>query len=137
MIDPHELNRLYMLALCVYREARGESPLGKALVAQTVLNRARDAKKRWPRSVVGVVLAPLQFSSFNKNDPNVTVFPQDGDTAWVECVSAADRVLTMAQPLSSANHYLTKSLFMSPNRPKWADPTKVVAEEGAHIFFDL
>lgn len=137
MSDPNELLRTFMLALCIYREARGESPLGKVLVAQTILNRATDSRKRWPRSIVGVVVQPLQFSSFNRNDPNVTVYPAEGDMAWLECVSAAERALTASEPFTTANHYLTKNLFLSAARPKWADPAKIVKEEGHHVFLEL
>lgn len=136
-MTPDELLRKFMLALCVYREARGESPLGKAMVAQTILNRANDAKNRWPKTVTGVIVQPLQFSSFNKSDPNVTVFPAEADPAWTECVSAAERALHAATPLTPANHYLTVDLFNSPGRPKWADPSKVITTEDHHVFLNL
>lgn len=132
-----ELNNRYLLALCVYREARGETPLGKAYVAQVVLNRTIDLQKRWPRTISGVVLQPLQFSSFNANDPNVTVFPSDGDQTWIECVSAAERALQAIPALTPANHYLTEGIFNSPKRPKWAAVDKVVATEGHHVFLFL
>jgi spore germination cell wall hydrolase CwlJ-like protein len=132
-----DLLRLFMLALCVYREARGESPLGKALVAQTILNRSKDPKKRWPRTVTGVILQPLQFSSFNKSDPNVSVFPKEGEPAWVECVSAAQRALQANPPLTTANHYLTAALFNSPKRPSWASTGRILTTEDHHVFLEL
>lgn len=122
----------FMLALCVYREARGESDLGKQLVAQTILNRARDAKDRWPKTIVGVVCQPLQFSSFNRSDPNVNVFPKEGEVAWIKCVWAAERVLGSNTPICLANHYHTKDV-----KPSWADSSKIVTSEGAHIFYNL
>ena len=129
---PDELLRLFMLALCIYREARGESALGKAYVAQVIVNRSKDTKKRWPRTIQGVVCQPLQFSSFNKNDPNVSVYPIEGEASWTECVSAAQRALAASPPLTTANHYHTTAI-----NPKWADATRIVATEGHHVFYDL
>ena len=40
-----------------------------------IRNRAEDPKKRWPRTVSGVILEPRQFSSFNAGDPNAVKFP--------------------------------------------------------------
>jgi spore germination cell wall hydrolase CwlJ-like protein len=136
-MTPDDLLREFMLALCCYREARGESPLGKALVCQTILNRTRDLKKRWPRTIQGVVCQPLQFSSFNRNDPNVTVYPTEGEPAWIECVGASQRALAADPPLTTANHYLTTSLFKSKLKPLWADPSKVLITEGHHVFLEL
>jgi hypothetical protein len=86
---------------------------------------------------VNVILQPLQFSSFNVNDPNAIKYPAEGDPAWAECVTAAEHVLTAASPLTPANHYLTVDLFKSAKRPKWADPAKVVTTEMNHVFFEL
>lgn len=125
-----QLARRYMLALCVWREARGESDLGKALVAQVIENRVQD--RRWPDDYVSVITQPWQFSAFNANDPNVTKFPVPDDKAWPSCVAAADLVLASAEPLTKANHYCVKGLS-----PKWADPAKVTEREGAHVFYCL
>lgn len=124
----------FILALCVYREARGESIKGKLLVAETIVNRARDPKNRWPKTIVGVVTQPLQFSSFNKSDPNVAVYPKPDEQAWAACVVAAKEALESnpTDRLTTANHYHTRAV-----NPKWADATKIVEVEGAHIFYNL
>ena len=121
-----------MLALCVWREARGESAEGKALVAQVIINRCNDPAKRWPRTIQGVVCQPLQFSSFNKNDPNVNFYPKESDASWVESVEAAAKALAANPPMTLANHYHTLAI-----NPKWADPTKVTEIVGAHKFYLL
>jgi N-acetylmuramoyl-L-alanine amidase len=123
------LNR-FLLALCVWREARGETPKGRRLVAQTILNRTRD--KRWPNTVTGVVLQPWQFSSFNKTDPNATLFPSATDVSWPDCVAAADDAFMVSPPITTANHYHVIGLD-----PAWRDATKVVATEGHHVFYAL
>src|SRR3990167_6221259 len=102
-MDPIRLLRLFALSLVVWRESRGESTLGKLLVAQTIENRVRDP--RWPDTYVGVITQPWQFSAFNRNDPNALLFPAEHDAAWPACVAAADVVLLGPLALTNANHY--------------------------------
>jgi spore germination cell wall hydrolase CwlJ-like protein len=128
--DADALLRRFALALCVYREARGEPALGKIYVAQTVKNRVLDP--RWPDTYIGVITQPLQFSAFNKTDANVTVFPSEGDAAWKDSVAVADAVLTAVTQFTTANHYHVKGLT-----PPWRDDSKIVAAAGAHVFYCL
>jgi spore germination cell wall hydrolase CwlJ-like protein len=128
--DADQLLRRFAIALCLYREARGESHLGKLLIAQVIENRVQDP--RWPNTYVGVITQPWQFSSFNRTDPNVTVFPHEHETAWADCVAAADAVLATPTPFTTANHYCVTTLH-----PAWRDDSKRVATEGAHAFFTL
>ena len=128
-IDPQQVLRMFMLALCVWREARGESARGKRLVAQVIRNRVEDS--RWPAEYIGVILQPFQFSAFNHGDPNALKFPAEHDPAWAACVEAAVAVLNADVPFTSANHYVVDALRP---RPTWFDDHKVVAREGAHVF---
>lgn len=130
MNDPMLLLRRFALALCTWREARGESLLGKLLVAQTVENRVRDP--RWPDTYIGVITQPLQFSAFNRSDPNVMSWPFEEDPAWADSVAAADFVLRASTPLTLANHYHATSVS-----PGWAKPDRIVAREANHIFYQL
>ena len=125
-----ELLRRFTLALAVWREARGESLRGRCLVAQVIENRVTDP--RWPDTYVGVITQPLQFASFTGIDPNATKFPAETDLAWEGCVLAADRVISNSERFTVANHYHTVDV-----EPKWADPSKIVAREGRHIFYAL
>jgi len=130
MDNSTQLLRRFTLALCVWREARSESLLGKMLVAQVIENRVND--KRWPDTYVGVITQPLQFSAFNRTDPQVSKFPAEDDKEWPDCVAASDLVLNSPKPLTSANHYHTKNVH-----PSWADPLHITNTEGAHIFYEL
>lgn len=130
MDDAFLLLKRFSLALCVWREGRGESQLGKVLIAQVVENRVNDS--RWPDTYVGVITQPLQFSSFNRNDPNSVKFPRENDSEWLECVNAADTVLRSVQSFTTANHYHTKNIM-----PSWADPKKITNKEGNHVFYRL
>jgi len=50
----------YLLAKCVYAEARGEPYTGQVAVAAVVLNRVRSSK--FPNSVSGVIYQPYAFT---------------------------------------------------------------------------
>ena len=130
MTEAISLIRRFALALCVWREARGETLLGKMLVAQTIENRVIDP--RWPDTYVGVITQPFQFSAFNKSDPNVTAYPAETDRAWPDCVAAADLVLAAPSPLTAANHYHTTGVT-----PAWKQDDKIVSREGHHVFYRL
>lgn len=126
-----QLIEQFMLSLCIYREARGESRRGKELVADVIKNRVMD--HRWPDTYTGVITQKLQFSSFNRNDPNAAVWPNEsGDTAWEECVDVAVKCLSMATSSTQANHYHAVG-----TNPPWADNMKVTDTEGHHIFYKL
>jgi spore germination cell wall hydrolase CwlJ-like protein len=130
MDGAYYLLRRFILALCVWREARGETALGRRLVAQVIENRVQD--KRWPDNYESVILQPFQFSSFNKNDPNATAFPTEKDVTWPDCVAAADAILNSPVPITDANHYHVVGLD-----PAWRDVSKIVATEGHHVFYRL
>lgn len=129
-MDPTLLLRHFALALCTWREARGESLVGKLLVAQTIENRVQDA--RWPDTYIGVITQRAQFSSFNQQDPNVVAWPAEEDPVWADCVAAAAFILAAPTPLTLANHYHATSVS-----PAWAKPDRIVAREGEHIFYTL
>ncbi len=138
--------REFMMALCIWREARGESAEGKVAVGEVIRNRAEDHKRRWPRSISEVVLQPWQFSSFNlfrmqlqnlkgwtlfKGDPNVKKFPKEDDAAWEGCCLAARNVVRGSpETTRGANHYHTKAVS-----PRWARKATPVARIGAHLFY--
>ena len=129
MTDAAFLDR-FLLSLCVWREARGESLRGKQLVADVIRNRVAD--RRWPTTIRDVVLQPRQFSAFNAGDPNAVLFPVASDPSWGEALTAADAVLVDMPALTDANHYHVEGLF-----PTWAEAEKVVAREGHHVFYAL
>ncbi len=129
MTDAELLNR-FLFALCIWREARGESLTGKQMVADVIRNRVTDP--RWPNSYAEVVLQPKQFSCFNAGDPNVVKFPSVESPAWGDCLAVVDAVLAGAPATTTANHYCTLNIL-----PAWADATKMVGEEGNHRFYRL
>ena len=124
-----------LTALCCYREARGESIDGKRGVAWAVCNRAR-APKWWGNTPASVVTKPWQFSSFNKGDPNVTVWPVDGDPVWLDCCTAALEAMAneTPDPTSGATHYYDESI--AP--PSWTVGATATATIGKlHFYKDV
>lgn len=126
----------FLMALAVWREARGETSLGQACVAAVIHNRAHDAKHRWPRHVVDVVTQRWQFSAFNKDDPNALLFPKAREAAqWEHAMRAYDeRALftEVADALARMNHYHTTAIA-----PKWAEGHRPLLTVGHHHFYAL
>jgi hypothetical protein len=82
----------FMMALCVWREARGESRAAKQGVAWVIRNRFADGAAM--RGIEDVVLAPHQFSSMSVTDPNSWKFPRRSQPqdwqAWIECCDVVE-----------------------------------------------
>ncbi len=118
--DNNEFYSVFIMALCIWREARGESIPAKQAVAWVIRNRAAHPSWWGGPSIPSVVLKPYQFSSFNRNDPNSTKFPSPEDLSWVASLNAAQDVLTdkVPDPTGNAVFYFDKSLDSSP--PSWA-----------------
>ncbi len=130
-----QVYEVFLLALVVWREARGETLPGKLAVAWVVRNRVNHPGW-WGKDWITVVLKPFQFSSFNRNDPNATRWPSPLDTSWEAALQiAADvyaghgqvrfsdsggvqRTPETGDPTSGAVFYFDKSLDNNP--PTWA-----------------
>ena len=118
------------LALAIYAEARGESWLGQALVAQTVLNRTLDP--RWPADVCGVVQQSWQFEGVHRwpvpREPG-----SDDERAWRMALDVAYAVMTGDYDVVTcreATHFYAASI----DPPSWAEDASEVCEVGGHVF---
>lgn len=122
--DVHPFN---LFCLCIWREARGEVNIAQQGVAWSIRNRVLKPGW-WGHDWAGVILMPLQYSSFNKGDPNSTKFPVQMDTSWQDIVLIARSIFTtnpgvgdsleLPDPTGGADSYFDKSLDSNP--PKWA-----------------
>lgn len=61
---------LYLLAKCVYAEARGESYTGQVAIAAVVLNRVKSAS--FPNTISGVIYQPWAFTAVDDGQINLT-----------------------------------------------------------------
>lgn len=125
-------------ALCLWREARGQTKTALNAIWWVIQNRAHDATKRWPKTIAGVVLQKMQFSSFNTGDPNAVKFPVESAGAdwgaWQDCTLVTSNPLG-GDPTNGANHY--ESLRPEDPKPAWADPEKITLRVGPFRFYRL
>ena len=110
---PYEnLSDLHLIALAIWREARGEPIEGKRGVAFVIANRVRKPGW-WGKDWKSVILKPWQFSSFNSNDPNSSKWPtDDSDPTFNDCLTAAYEAHDGlgADPTSGAFYYHDTSI---------------------------
>jgi N-acetylmuramoyl-L-alanine amidase len=124
---------IFMLALAIYREARGQDLAGKIAVGCVIRNRVQHPAW-YGRNWFDVITKPYQFSSFNLNDRNSVVFGSAADAAWQESVAAALFVMGGApDPTGGATFYFDKTLDNNP--PKWASSYVHTMDIGAFRFY--
>ena len=136
----------FMLALCLWREARGRSREELVAILKVIFNRRNDPGYRWPRDLVKVILQPKQFSSFNVGDPNATKFPVPPNAgtwaspdwkAWELCMDVVEQhnVNPPSDLTFGANHY--ESFPPGVTLPQWAAPDKMTTTLGPFRFYKL
>lgn len=123
-----------MAALTIYGEARGESFLGKMLVAAVIFNRSLIGEiYRGDESlqVARAVLRAKQFSCWNTGDVNRMEMADATleNSLYRECLDAWRVHKYLAIPLNVKHYHAKKDI------PYWADPKKIFAREGNHIFY--
>jgi N-acetylmuramoyl-L-alanine amidase len=109
------LSALELMALCIWREARGEGLLGKRGVGHVICNRV-NVRSFFGQDVSSVILKPYQFSSFNQDDPNSDKWPLDADPSWLDSQSVAKQVLSWSDPdiTAGALYYFSPPLSSAP-----------------------
>lgn len=113
-------NDLYLLAKCVYAEARGESYTGQVAVAAVILNRVKSAS--FPNTIAGVIYQPYAFTAVSdgqiKLEPNQTAY------------NAARDALNGWDPTYGAIYYYNPKTATS----KWIYSRKTTIQIGKHVF---
>lgn len=110
-----------LLALCIWREARGEDQTTRLGVGCSIRNRVLRPSW-WGSDYASVILKPWQYSSFNSNDPNCKKYPRPQDAtewqAWQECLRVAQQVIDECDDCThGADSYFDQSLDNNP--PIW------------------
>jgi len=107
-----------ILRMCLWAEARGEGALGQLAVLWVIYNRALKNNA----SMKHEVLRPLQFSSFNSNDPNraklMTAYSDD-PAGW----AAAEAVCVLFDSKATVDVTLGATHYYNPSvvQPKWGE----------------
>jgi hypothetical protein len=128
-----------LLAATVFGEARSEGELGMRAVAHVMVNRIGD---RFGEDLATVILAPKQFSVWNRGDPNrrlVTNLVRDPGRyvtdaeQWEIAQRVAREVLAgqSVDPTEGALFYHTQAI-----RPSWARYGRGRHVIGAHVFYE-
>ncbi len=133
VMPQHEADRT-CLATMIYLEARSESELGQAAVAEVAMRRRESG--RWGDDICRVVGAKGQFALSTTNHNYMLRNP----VAWQKAWAIADRTLRMWDlpnderrfVVPDADHFVAEE-FASPS---WAKGQRV-AVIGAHSFYRI
>lgn len=128
-----------LLAIMLWREARGESFDAKVCVAATALNRVE--MQGWAgRDLVEVITKKWQYSSMtDPKDPQLTSWPQLNDKSFDECLQVATSVVDKVINYNrSIDHYYDDSL-RGDKVPMWAaqNSSRFVVKVGRLNFYNL
>lgn len=113
-------NDLYLLAKCVYAEARGEPYVGKVAVAAVILNRVEHPD--FPNTIYGVVYQPWAFTAVFDGQINL----EPDEVAY----QAAQDALNGWDPTYGCIYYYNPETATS----EWIFSREVVVTIGKHNF---
>lgn len=124
-----------VMARTLYGEARNQLLNGIIAVAYVIKTRSKERTQ----TITEVCLAPLQFSCWNKNDPNRKIIEFVGldRPTFMTCFGVACLVINgeLNNPAPGANHYFT---VQAPKGvkwpPSWASKMTEIAVIGDHRF---
>ncbi len=111
---------LYILAKCVYAEARGEPYEGQVAVAAVILNRVKSAD--FPNTIAGVVYQPWAFTAVH--DGQINLEPDQN------AYNAARDAMNGWDPTYGCLYYYNASTATS----KWIFSRTTVVTIGKHVF---
>lgn len=113
-------NDLYLLAKCIYAEARGEVYEGMVAVGAVILNRVNSPD--FPNTVYGVIYQPWAFTAVNDGQINL----EPNQTAY----KAAQDALNGWDPTYGCLFYYNPKVATS----SWIYSRQVVITIGNHVF---
>ena len=111
---------LYLLAKCIYAEARGESYTGQVAVGAVVLNRVASSK--FPNSISGVIYQKNAFTAVT--DGQINLSPDK------TAMNAAQDAMNGWDPTYGCLYYYNPAVATS----SWIFSRKTVTTIGKHIF---
>lgn len=124
--------QLSLLALVMWREARGEGPEAMKAVGCCIRNRVKRPTW-WGKDYISVITKKWQFSSMAAaGDPQLMNYPQTGDSAYEQALQIAEWIIgeDVGNPFPGADSFYDASIA----RPKWATNENYCGKIG-RIFF--
>lgn len=111
---------VYLLAMLISGEARGEPYVGKVAVGAVVMNRIRSPK--FPHTIAGVIFQPGAFSAVD--DGQMWVPPTS------DCIKAAQDAIAGWDPTGGALYYYNAARVQN----FWIFNKPIITQIGRHIF---
>lgn len=124
-----------LLALLLWREARGEDFDTIRAVAWSVRNRV-NKPQWWGTDWTSVMEHRAQYSSMTiLGDPNTVKWPLANDAKWHDCMDIANEVCNggLVDMAQGATSYFDRSLDTNP--PDWSAKMKHVMDSGNFHFY--
>ena len=113
-------SNLYLLAKCIYAEARGEPYIGKVAVGAVILNRVKHPD--FPNTIAGVIYQPGAFTAVS--DGQINLSPDS------EAIRAAQDAMNGWDPSYGSLFYYNPAKATSA----WIYSRKVNVTIGRHVF---
>ena len=111
---------IYLLARCIYGEARGEPYKGQVAVAAVILNRVDSSS--FPNSISGVIYQPGAFTAVS--DGQINLSPDN------TAIKAAKDAMNGWDPTDGCIYYYNPTTATS----KWIRSRPIVTTIGEHVF---
>lgn len=111
---------LYLLAKCIYAEARGESYTGQVAVGAVILNRV--ASSQFPNTISGVIYQKNAFTAVS--DGQINLSPDK------TAMNAAQDAMNGWDPTYGCIYYYNPAVATS----SWIFSRKTVTTIGKHVF---
>ena len=110
----YDQNDVELMALCAWKEARGDGLYGCFLVMQVIYNRV--GKPGFAHTVHDVIMGRNQFTSMSvPSDPEFSIHPPPGDAIYAACLADAPNILagTNDDPTHGALWYANEATATS------------------------
>jgi len=123
-----------IMARTVWAAGQFDHIRGQHAIAWVIVNRARDPKRRFPRTLAAVCQQPGQFQAWSSSNPSEAI--NANDLAFRRARAIVDGVLCglIPDPTSGAQFYFAQDAELVPYRPSWAQGMQCLARTRMHIF---
>lgn len=129
----HDMNELQLFLICLFGECRGEPEEGIQHVAQCIINRSIDERKRFGEHIRDVLLQPQQFSYFNRDNINYRKEIENDILGWNKVCTVG--IPIYIKPIKDIPYNMLNYFNPKIVSPKWAKNLNYYKDIGNHRFF--